>query len=135
MAFILLLGGLRYSHAADTPSDAAVRPWNQGQYMQLNSSGNMTPVTDQNQVLGPAFDAKNATDNDVKGSGKVTVVVGTFIAENDQVASGINPGINDLLYVDSTGKITNVAQGKVIGKTITAEDSDGFLRYYGNVEY
>jgi len=127
---------IRYQRAVDTPASGSTNAINPGQVVMLAMDEEIEYCSNVATPLGLSFDSKNTTENECAASGKVTVLMGEYVAQTDQLASGVSFDANDKLYSTTGGLLTKTdpGSGRIVGLALGPRDSNGMLEVYWNLQ-
>ena len=133
---LLSTPAIRYPWAVDSPTSGTTNAITPGMVVQIAQDEEIEVCANVLLPLGIAWDSKDATEVETAGSGKMTVVMGSFIGQSDQLESGVSFDTNVALYSNSSGKICRTsASATRIGTALGPQDSDGILTFLFNIEH
>lgn len=135
--FRVRMGGqIRFSF----PFDTASGNFKEGCVLELNSDGTVKLDTSatNGKLKGLSMEhytANSTFGDEMRGSGKASMLLDPAIVESTCLNSGVAFKINDLIYTDSTGELTNVASGPILGIALSnavANAGDTLVFFYNN---
>lgn len=146
MSFKITYGGrARPTYATGTTYTTGTHGtvWEQGDILTLDTSTNTLKKADNTDksIAGLAMEYRRAvtgTDystDQTYAQRKGSMMVDTAIIDTDRVASGVTFAINDKLYADPTGKLTNVSGNLLLGVCLSALDSDDAITALWSPQY
>lgn len=122
------------------PFDTASANFTEGCVLELNSDGTVKLDTSatNGKLKGLAnehYTANSTFGDEMRGSGKASMLLDPAIVESTCLNSGVVFQINDLVYTDGTGELTNTAAGPILGIALShavANAGDTLVFFYNN---
>lgn len=141
--FKIQMGGqIRWSFVVSTSSTST---WKRGNVLEVLDDGtvDLDSGAANGRLKGLAVERRDPIsgrpeEDETLGSKKASMLLDEAVCINPQVSSGVAISINDPLYADGAGKITNVVAGPVLGKALSSVVGDGgagdapLLMFYSN---
>lgn len=130
-------GQIRFSFPFNTSSGE----FHEGCVLELNSDGTVQLDTSatNGKLKGLSDERFLGTDSTfedlMRGSGKASMLLDPAIVETTCLNSGVAFLVNDLVYTDGTGELTNAAAGPILGIALSnavANAGDTLVFYYNN---
>lgn len=129
-------GQIRLSFPFDTSSGN----FTEGCVLELNSDGTVKLDTSATNgklkgLSDERFTSGSTFGDLTRGSGKASMLLDPAIVESTCLNSGIVFAINDLVYCDGSGHLTNSAAGPILGIALSravANAGDTLVFFYNN---
>lgn len=135
-------GQIRWSFVVSTASTST---WVRGNVLEVLDDGtvDLDSGATNGRLKGLAVERRSPIggrpeEDETLGSKKASLLLDEAICINPQVASGIAVSVNDALYSNGAGLLTNIVSGPVLGKALASVVGDGgaggasLLMFYSN---